>query len=656
MPLHETTLLDAAHDYTSHEMDEPNDLPLTKGDSHGAPMSVIAACIERFRNQAPTPSNARSQIPAGKFWWLDANPPKDVIEPAPRPLTNLVERGTAERYRSTSPLYESDDESTSDGDIHFQKIVPKTLIRSDVDRYGPLEDISATELMFSSDSTDHDLKAAFNLDSYAEKLLMKCDLLLKGYDKPKEHRLSDESTGLRRTKMDNRDHYTRSDSIENSRVSSLGGKRQGGLTTLSQETISEEDSISLNKIEYSTDGRHGASNKKHSQLDFHRPSQSLNLSDSIDSLPMSPLGLSLAFSADSWSGLQVQGMNVPASTVIDSRNHPVTEKTAVVYEMDAAADVEHRVITGTERMGSERTGTGASHAAIEKKELGIGSGQLTRRSGLETIDECSNDVSICNDDGFEPNLSESVTFPYLSAERPVTSKSRADSLLYVSSSSEGDFISKAKVAHAGRHWGGVNVNESGDSTSDKGGRESALDADPDAAFEQFVESDVVHCTSDDDNDRDHSAEGSSDDDNDRDHSAEGSSEDDNDRDHSAEGSSEDDNDRDHSPEGSCDDAPDAGDIYSFDGAEGSVQDPPVSDSVVSGVIDASTSASQSASCASVSNGNALQTPVLSDSVPCPLAESDVAPFLKDEITAMLWARLCKIREQMAAAETAACIQ
>jgi hypothetical protein len=597
-------------------MDEPNDLPLTKGDSHGAPMSVIAACIERFRNQAPTPSNARSQIPAGKFWWLVANPPKDVIEPTPRPLANLVDRGTADRYGSTSPLYESDDESTSDGDIHFQKIVPKT--RSDVDTYGPLEDISATEQMFSSDSTDHDLKAAFNLDSYAEKLLMKCDLLLKGYDKPKEHRLSDESTGLRRSKMDNKDHYARLDSIENSRVSFLYGKRQGGLTTLSQETLSEEDSISLNKIEYSTDGHHGASNKKYSQPNFHRPSQSLNLSDSIDSLPMSPLGLSLAFSADSWSGLQVHGMNVPTSIVIDSRNHPVTEKTAVVYEMDAAADVDHRVITGTERMGAERTGTGtgtgAFHAAIEEKELAIGSGQLTRRSGLETIDECSNDVSICNDDGFEPNLSESVTFPYLSAERHVTSKSRADSLLYVSSSSEGDFISKAKVTHAGRHWGGVNVNESCDSTSDKGGRESALDADPDAALEQIVESDVVHCTSDDENDNDDSAEGSS------------------------------------------DDASDAGDSYSLDGAEGSVQGPPASDSVISGVIDASTSASQSASCASDSNGNALQTPVVSDSVPCPLAESDVAPFLKDEITAMLWARLCKIREQMAAAETAACMQ
>jgi hypothetical protein len=166
-------------------MDELNDLPLTKGDSDDAPMSVIAACIERFRNQAPTPSNARRQIPAGKFWWLDANPSKDVIEPAPRPHANIVDRGTADRYRSTSPFCESDGESTSDGDIHFQKIVPKTLIRSDVDIYSPLEGIPAAELMFSHDSAQHDLKAAFNLDSYAEKLLMKCDLLLKGYDKPK---------------------------------------------------------------------------------------------------------------------------------------------------------------------------------------------------------------------------------------------------------------------------------------------------------------------------------------------------------------------------------------------------------------------------------------------------------------------------------------
>jgi hypothetical protein len=314
----------------------------------------------------------------------------------------------------------------------------------------------------------------------------------------------------------------------------------------------------------------------------------------------------------------MQGINGPASAETDSRNHPVSEETALIYEMDAAADVENRDTTGTERMGAECTGkgTGASHAAVEEKELARGSGRLIRRAGLETIDECSNDVSICNDKGFEPNLSESVTFPCFSAERPVTPKSRADSLLYVSSSSEGDFISKAKGTHLGRHCGGVSVNESGDSTSDKGGREGVLNADPDAAQEHVIGSDMVHCATDDSNHGD------------------------------------------HSPEGSSDDASDAGDrIDSLDGAEGSVQHPLVSYSVVSEVIDAPTPTSQSASCASISNGNALLTHRVSDSVPCtPLAESDVAPFLKDEITAMLWARLCKIREQMAAAETAAYIQ
>lgn len=594
-------------------MDAPNDLPLTKVDSQGAPISVIAACIERFRYQAPTPSSARSQIPAGKFWWLDANQSKNEVEPAPRPVANNIDRGTADRYRSTSPIYESDDESTSDGDIHYQNIAPKMFTRSDVDIYSPLKGISAAELMFSNDSTHHDLKAAFHLDSYAEKLLMKCDLLLKGYDKPKEQRLPDERTGRGRCRIDDADNYTRSDGIENSRVSFLNGKKQG-LASLSMETLSEEDSISLNKTEYTTDGHHGTSNKKYSQLGSHRPSQSLNLSDSIDSLPMSPLGLSLAFSADSWSGLQLQGIKVPASTEKDSSNsHPAIEQTAVTSVRDAAADVEHR---GVERTGIERTD--ASHATLvstfDEKELARGSGQLIRRAGLETIDECSNDVSLCNDDGFEPNLSESVSFPSFSADRPVPSKSRTDSLLYVSSSSEGDFITKNRGTHVGRHWGGVNLDVSGDSTSDKGGRESA---GPDTAQERASERGVGHCATDDDDD-----------------------------------------DGDHSPVYSSDDASDAGDSYHhLDGAEGSgsgsVQDPSGSDCVVSGDIVASAADSQSASCGSVSDGIALQSPRMSDSAPCPLTESDVAPFLKDEITAMLWTRLCKIREQMAGAEAAA---
>lgn len=594
-------------------MDEPYDMPPTKGDNRSAPMSVIAACIERFRNQAPTPSNARSQIPAGKFWWLDANPSKEEVEPGPRPIANLiVDRGTVDRYGSTSPSYESDDESTYDGDIHFQKMVPKTLIRSNVEIYSPLEAITSTELLFSNDSTHQDLKAAFNLDSYAEKLLMKCDLLLKGYEKPKEQRLSDEPIERRRFRIKSRDNNVKSDNAEDSRVSFLVGKRHGPVT-FSQETLSEEDLISLNGIEYPTEVHRDASNMTHTQLAFNRHSQSLNLSDSIDSLPMSPLGLSLALSSDCWGGLQMQGISVPASSEIDTRYLPATEMAPFISEGDATVDVAHRGVERTDADGAS-TGTGASPAAIastfENAESAGGRGQPIRKAGLGIIDECSDDVSISFNTGFEPNLSESVSFPHFSAERPVPSKSRADSLLYVSSSSEGDFVSRAKGMHAGRHGGGISGEKSGDSKSDMRGREGALDAAADKPQVQAADRGVIEHAADDDDDGAHSSE-------------------------------------------SCSgDVSDAKDSCDDDGAEESIQDPPGSNCVLSEVIEASATSLQSASSAFTFKGTALQSPLGADPGPCPLAESDVAPFLKDEITAMLWARLCKIREQMAAAGAA----
>ena len=591
-------------------MDAPNDLPLTKVDSQGAPISVIAACIERFRYQAPTPSSARSQIPAGKFWWLDANQSKNEVEPAPRPIPNNIDRGTADRYRSTSPIYESDDESTSDGDTDLQRMVPKALVQSDIDIYSPLLNRYATDETFSNDTTHQDLKAAFNLDSYAEKLLLKCDLLLKGYDKPKDQKLFDVTTGRQISGIDIRGYDARFDKIERSKASSSSGKRQGQVT-LSQETLSEEESISLNKMELSMDGHYSSSNRKHAPVEFQRPSHSLNLSDSIDSLPMSPLGLSLAFSADSWSGLHMEGVTAHALAEKEKPYHLAIEKAAIRSERDADDDVERRVITGTDRAGVPHF---ASINTPEESELARGSGQPIRRASLETIDECSNDFSSCNDDGFEPNLSESVSFPsFPTASQAEASKHRADSLLYVSSSSEGDFISKARGVHAGRHWGGISADTNADGASKRDRQGSAIDeeADADADTAQPAEGALRHSASDDDEAA------------------------------SSECSSEDGSDTDESR-------------ASNNTREGPARDPSVRDCAVPGATDApaTNTDSQQASSTPTPSGFALHSPSNLNSASSPLSESDVAPYLKDEITALLWTRLCKIREQMAAAHTA----
>jgi hypothetical protein len=200
--------------------------------------SSIAACIQRFRYQAPTPSESRSPISKAKFWWLnssvddsietdmkntpsvkcDSSQGQGQYEDRGRDHRNDREYKSRERHsrsneriRSRSPEERRktsvfndetvgdvstgaiDRYSEKDGDyFNYSKILMSHEIQ------GGKKDNQNAYSEFHHRNKDHNVGVRSNhiedhtdrdnvdnldnLDNYADRLLRKCDLLLAGYN------------------------------------------------------------------------------------------------------------------------------------------------------------------------------------------------------------------------------------------------------------------------------------------------------------------------------------------------------------------------------------------------------------------------------------------------------------------------------------------
>ena len=254
--------------------------------------SVIAACIQRFRYQAPSSSESRSHISREKFWWLKSSHEDNDVDDLPEMHLGSVfsDRFDATKLRNDSR--DSDDFLSLESDSPYPRELPKMKEMLNHDS----SHTHLSSLPESSMTTNAQLDVVFNLDNYAERLLMKCDMLLKGY--------GTSSTGERSLSNKGKSATTIIETKSHRHYSVLN---KSNLKALDNEEINDaKDSISENSScdHHQLDSKillypmGGKQDERASKTDL-----SLNQSYSGDDMTVSPIGLSLALSAESWGEL-----------------------------------------------------------------------------------------------------------------------------------------------------------------------------------------------------------------------------------------------------------------------------------------------------------------------------------------------------------------
>jgi hypothetical protein len=196
-------------------------------------LSSIAACIQRFRYQAPTPSESRSPISKDKFWWLNSSVDDSIetdVKNTPSVKCDLSQgqgqhedrrrdyrndrqyksrerhsRSNERRSRSPEERRETSvfneetfgDVSTGVIDRYLEKECDSFDYSKVLMTQGGKKDNQNTysesyhrnkdhnvgvHSNHIEDHTHRDDSNVDNLDNYADRLLRKCDLLLAGYN------------------------------------------------------------------------------------------------------------------------------------------------------------------------------------------------------------------------------------------------------------------------------------------------------------------------------------------------------------------------------------------------------------------------------------------------------------------------------------------
>ena len=388
--------------------------------------SVIAAYIRRFRNQAPTPSDNRRQIPSGKFWWLDGS--NEVERVMPKPATTAADEDYNDRYlRQLQESLESDNATNSfDNGIYIknsrQRLINSTEFSQDTfNTYDSRSNNQRSGASVQLGSSD--LDAAANLDNYAEKLLMKCDLLLKGYTSAKHPAVPRE--------IDKRPNTF---SGYNGADSSLR------KYTTSKETLSDDSTLIPH--ERAIRGIKSRSSYVQYEEDFDRQESLSKASHVSKHDPISPLEMTLAVSDDSWAELlSTQKVASPTNKVCNLiADNDLMENASRQERFNENTDLSRNLI-GSKEVIREVETIDPIHTSIVHAH----SPNLFSTKKSATRDDSHN-----TDTGIDITTAESIP----PSSSPSTSKRKADGgnherlSLYLSSSSEMDFTALARRANS----------------------------------------------------------------------------------------------------------------------------------------------------------------------------------------------------------------
>lgn len=150
--------------------------------------SGIAACIERFRYQAPTSSESRSPISKDKFWWLNTSG-DNFVQTDPAGIGCNDEKIVDISKEDNICSYSMEDSDYSNDHINHKiqnvkkeahnEFQNKPYYRNRKDHNVVIHPnlVEDQSIMDSGDSDEVN-----DLDKYADRLLRKCDLLLAGYN------------------------------------------------------------------------------------------------------------------------------------------------------------------------------------------------------------------------------------------------------------------------------------------------------------------------------------------------------------------------------------------------------------------------------------------------------------------------------------------
>ena len=278
--------------------------------------SVIAACIQRFRYQAPSPSEGRLQIPSDKFWWLNSST-KDDIKSGPQDMVDHVAGDPAENSSSSdfdghNPAGNMSRALLDNNSYEFEIDAP---IRREVSTNNEIFNQGSNVIPNSrappmplSDtvSDDTDLDIVINLDNYAERLLMKCDLLLKGYntsssDKNRTVGTGAKSVGRVKTIRDGDSEKSLRKESQGALPANTRSRRDPMKRTVPSILFQDNNYDSDRDSDCSSDS---AATSADSDPSLLSSSQTKHHSISQENkLDVSPVGTSLALSADSWGDL-----------------------------------------------------------------------------------------------------------------------------------------------------------------------------------------------------------------------------------------------------------------------------------------------------------------------------------------------------------------
>ena len=408
--------------------------------------SVIAACIQRFRHEAPAPSESRSRVPAGKFWWLDPSAQNDLVGSSPTNVDGNIEGPNRENASSKSAQILFPGQRNRLGSSIGRETAAtenSDAIRSSEKK---LSDRSNQHQFFDQDLKFHGIDDVLNLDNYAEKLLQKCDLLLSAYDSTTNERSSKSPNWASGKKVsEGSKTRPREDYYTPSRYKATVAVRRPMALSESQETVSSSDNSDSKSEEASDEISADSSNtdrllKIPSSKSYIQPCFSKLDMDDYDR-PMSPLRASIDASAPNWTGqhsedrfsqLSLHGKHNAADkgiTVHHTLKESPTnqsEREIPIKSVDGYVECETRTRTRT-RVKPDNI------KEINRTLEPIPEMNKSSRSKLNCLEE--------DYDTFEPSLSESIVFPIagrIRRDERHGNGSGGDSFLYVSSSSEMD--------------------------------------------------------------------------------------------------------------------------------------------------------------------------------------------------------------------------
>ena len=403
--------------------------------------SVIAACIQRFRHEAPAPSESRSRVPAGKFWWLDPSAQNDLVGSSPTYVDSNIEGPYREKTSSKSALILLPEQRNRLGCNSGRETAATENSDEKRSSEKKLSDRSNQHQFFDKDLKFHGIDDVLNLDNYAEKLLQKCDLLLSGYDSTTNER-SSKSPNWAYGKKISDGSKTRSREVyyAPSRHKDTVTARRPMALSESQETVSTDNSDS--KSEEASDEISADSSNTDGLLQilssksYIQPCFSKFDSDDNDR-PVSPLRSSIDASAPNWTGQHSEDSF--SQLALHGKRNAVDKGYSVHHnlkESPANQSVGDNSIKSADSYAESRTRTRTRVKPDNMKEI---AGILEPIPGIKRsrikINCLEEDY-----DTLEPSLSESVVFPTtaIRIKRDERHGSGSDSFLYVSSSSEID--------------------------------------------------------------------------------------------------------------------------------------------------------------------------------------------------------------------------